>query len=68
LPLLSGFSCKVYLQHLSKILLYEACFLLPPSSRHLGILSPSGFCLFCFVDFVETESHYVLQAGLKFPL
>jgi hypothetical protein len=26
----------VYLQHLSKILLSEAHFLLPPSSRHLG--------------------------------
>jgi hypothetical protein len=27
----------VYLQHLSKILFLEACFLLPPSSHHLGI-------------------------------
>jgi hypothetical protein len=37
LPLLSGFSCKVYLWCLSTILLLEARFLLPPSSHHLGI-------------------------------
>jgi hypothetical protein len=37
LPLLCGFSCKVYLQHLSKTSFQEACFLLPPSSHHLGI-------------------------------
>jgi hypothetical protein len=34
---LGGFSCKVYLQCLARILLYEAHFLLPPSSCHLGI-------------------------------
>jgi hypothetical protein len=39
LPLLSAFSCKAYLQHLSKILLWGARFLLPPSSHHLGISS-----------------------------
>jgi hypothetical protein len=37
LPLLGGFSCKVYLQCLSKILLWEVRFLLPPFSHHLGI-------------------------------
>jgi hypothetical protein len=37
LPLLGAFSYKVYLQCLSKILLYETCFPLPPSSCHLGI-------------------------------
>jgi hypothetical protein len=37
LPLLSGLACKVCLQRLSKISLYEARFLLPPSSCHLGI-------------------------------
>jgi hypothetical protein len=37
LPVLGGFACKVYLQRLSKILLLAALFLLPPSSRHLGI-------------------------------
>jgi hypothetical protein len=37
LPLLGGFSCKVYLHCLSNILLYEVHFLLLPSSRHLGI-------------------------------
>jgi hypothetical protein len=42
LPLLGGFSSKVYLQHLSKILLWEAHFLLPPSSCQLG-LSPGLF-------------------------
>jgi hypothetical protein len=26
LPLLGGFACKVYIHHLSKILLEEACF------------------------------------------
>jgi hypothetical protein len=36
-PLLGGFSCKVYLQRLSMILLSEARFLLPPCSRHLRI-------------------------------
>jgi hypothetical protein len=36
LPLLSGFSCNLCLQHLSKILLSEARFMLPPSSWHLG--------------------------------
>jgi hypothetical protein len=36
LPVLNGLACKVCLQHLSKISLQEACFLLPPSSCHLG--------------------------------
>jgi hypothetical protein len=37
LPLLGGFSCQVYLQHLSKIfVLQSSCYLLPPSSWHLG--------------------------------
>jgi hypothetical protein len=37
LPLLGVFSCQVHLQHLSKSLPWEARFLLPPSSNHLGI-------------------------------
>jgi hypothetical protein len=37
LPLLGGFSCRVYLQRLSRILLEEPRFLLPPSSCHLLI-------------------------------
>jgi hypothetical protein len=37
LPLFGGLACTVCLQHLSKISLKEARFLLPPSSRHLGI-------------------------------
>jgi hypothetical protein len=40
LSLLGGFSCKVYLHCLSKILPLEVCFVLPPSSRHLGISPP----------------------------
>jgi hypothetical protein len=37
LPLLGGFSCQVYLQHLSKIFpLWSSSYLLPPFSRHLG--------------------------------
>jgi hypothetical protein len=36
LPLLGGLAGKVCLQHLSQISFYEACFLLPPSSCHLG--------------------------------
>jgi hypothetical protein len=40
LPLLSGFSCQVCLQHLSKIFTPRiSCYLLPPSSRHLGTWS-----------------------------
>jgi hypothetical protein len=38
MPFLSDYACKVCLQRLSKISLREACFLLPTSSRHLGIL------------------------------
>jgi hypothetical protein len=45
LPLLGGFSSKVYLQHLSKILLLEAHFLLPPSSCHLGISAEIVFSI-----------------------
>jgi hypothetical protein len=41
LPLLSGLACKVCLQRLSKVSLKEARFLLPPSSRYLGILLKS---------------------------
>jgi hypothetical protein len=37
MPFLSDYACKVCLLHLSKISLYEFRFLLPPSSRHLGI-------------------------------
>jgi hypothetical protein len=37
LPLLGGLAFKVCLQCLSKISLKEARFLLPPSSRYLGI-------------------------------
>jgi hypothetical protein len=37
LPLLGDLACEVCLQHFSKISLYKACFLLPPSSCHLGI-------------------------------
>jgi hypothetical protein len=37
MPFLSDYACKMCLQRLSKISLQEARFLLPPSSRHLGI-------------------------------
>jgi hypothetical protein len=40
MPLLSDYACKVCLQHPSKISQWEACFLLPPSSCHLGIPQP----------------------------
>jgi hypothetical protein len=39
LPLLGGLAYKVWLQHLSKISLQEACFLLSPSSGHQGGLA-----------------------------
>jgi hypothetical protein len=39
MPFLSDYACKVCLQRLSKISLYEARFLLPTSSRHLGNLN-----------------------------
>jgi hypothetical protein len=40
LLLLGDFSCQVWLQSLSKIFaLWSSCYLLPPSSCHLGILS-----------------------------
>jgi hypothetical protein len=39
MPFLSDYACEVCLWHLSKISLYEARFLLPPFSRHLGILT-----------------------------
>jgi hypothetical protein len=39
MPFLGDYPCKVCLQRLSKISLQEARFLLPTSSRHLGIPS-----------------------------
>jgi hypothetical protein len=38
MPFLGDYACKVCLQRLSKISLWEGRFLLPTSSRHLGIL------------------------------
>jgi hypothetical protein len=37
MPFLGDYACKVCLQRLSKISLQEGRFLLPTSTRHLGI-------------------------------
>jgi hypothetical protein len=45
LPLLGGFSCPVCFQYLRKIFtLRNICYLLPPSSCHLG-KNPNHFIL-----------------------
>jgi hypothetical protein len=53
LPLFGSFACKVCLQHLYKISL-EAHFLLPPSSRYLGI-SSNLFIYFAILQYVLKE-------------
>jgi hypothetical protein len=62
LPLLGGFSCKVYLQCLTKILLQEACFLLLPSRHHLGI---HPFTVFFFLEYFRSTFNFQMLAPLK---
>jgi hypothetical protein len=62
MPFLSDYACKVCLQHLSKISLYEARFLLPPSSCHLGIPPGRGILYNTLLNYPK-RSLIVVQFG-----
>jgi hypothetical protein len=69
LPLLGGFSCPVCLQHLRKIFtLKNTCYLLPPSSCHLGKTSFFFFNVWFSVDMPDLMCLCFLGFGFFFFL